>query len=169
MNTKRVATPNDPKLSDGGGRAADVPVGSAGLPHSGCPTGAVRWSAWLGDVVLHDIFASIGIDRMDGRSYPDESNEFALSKRINVILGNAHRNAKAACDILSRNVLRFVEVEFEYLKCFWIELVGLRCELIHLRFQLVVLRLKNFYLRAKLAKLLSKTGVFGKTFEDVVN
>ena len=42
--------PNDPKLSDGGGLAADVPVGSAGLPHSGCQTGAVRWSAWLGDV-----------------------------------------------------------------------------------------------------------------------
>ena len=44
----RAQSPNDPKLSDGGGLAADVPVGSAGLPHSGCQTGAVRCSAWLG-------------------------------------------------------------------------------------------------------------------------
>ena len=51
-NQKNVATPNDPKLSDGGGLAADVPVGSAGLPHSGCQTGAVRCSAVLGDLAL---------------------------------------------------------------------------------------------------------------------
>ena len=45
---KRGEWPNDLKLSDRGGLAADVPVGSAGLPHSGCQTGAVRCSAWLG-------------------------------------------------------------------------------------------------------------------------
>ena len=51
LNTKRGVTPNDLKLSDRGGLAAAVPVGSAGLPHSGCQTGAVRCSAWFGVTV----------------------------------------------------------------------------------------------------------------------
>ena len=46
MNTKRVATPNDPKLSDSGVRRGSC---AAGLRGAATVThGAVRWSAWLG-------------------------------------------------------------------------------------------------------------------------
>ena len=41
-------SPNDPKLSDGGGRRDACAAGSSGA--GGVTTGAVRWSAWLGDV-----------------------------------------------------------------------------------------------------------------------
>ncbi len=46
-----VATPNDPKLSDGGGWRAGCTVGARRRPEAASVTaGAVRCSAWLGDV-----------------------------------------------------------------------------------------------------------------------
>ena len=47
LNTTRVATPNDPKLSDGGGWR-DGCAGEGGGAAS-VTAGAVRCSAWLGD------------------------------------------------------------------------------------------------------------------------
>ena len=48
LNTTRVATPNDPKLSDGGGWR-DGCAGEGGGAAS-VTAAAVRCSAWLGDV-----------------------------------------------------------------------------------------------------------------------
>ncbi len=48
VHRMRVATPNDPKLSDGGGWR-DGCVGEGGRA-AGVTAGAVRCSAWLGDV-----------------------------------------------------------------------------------------------------------------------
>ena len=48
----RVATPNDPKLSDGEGWRAGCVVGERRRQEAASVTaGAVRCSAWLGDVV----------------------------------------------------------------------------------------------------------------------
>ena len=45
----RVATPNDPKLSDGGVRRGTCMVGGKAAAEAGAVThGAVRCSAWLG-------------------------------------------------------------------------------------------------------------------------
>ena len=49
----RVATPNDPKLSDGGGWRAGCTVGARRRPEAASVTaGAVRCSAWLGVAVI---------------------------------------------------------------------------------------------------------------------
>ena len=49
MNTTRVATPNDPKLSDRGARRGTCMVGGKAAAEAGAVTcGAVRCSAWLG-------------------------------------------------------------------------------------------------------------------------
>ena len=46
-----VATPNDPKLSDSGVRRGTCMVGGKAVVEAGAVThGAVRCSAWLGDV-----------------------------------------------------------------------------------------------------------------------
>ena len=46
LNTTRVATPNEPKLSDSGVRRGSCAVGLRGA--ATVTHGAVRWSAWLG-------------------------------------------------------------------------------------------------------------------------
>ena len=58
-NSEQVSnTPNDPKLSDRGGRRDACAAGSSGA--GGVTTGAVRWSAWLGDVgLLRDLKTSV--------------------------------------------------------------------------------------------------------------
>ena len=49
MNTTRVATPNDLKLSDGGVRRGTCAEGGKAAAEAGAVThGAVRCSAWLG-------------------------------------------------------------------------------------------------------------------------
>ena len=49
LNTTRVATPNDPKLSDRGVRRGTCMVGGKAAAEAGAVThGAVRCSAWLG-------------------------------------------------------------------------------------------------------------------------
>ena len=49
LNTTRVATPNDPKLSDSGVRRGTCMVGGKAAVEAGAVThGAVRCSAWLG-------------------------------------------------------------------------------------------------------------------------
>ena len=50
---ERVATPNDPKLSDRGVRRGTCMVGGKAVAEAGAVThGAVRCSAWLGDSVI---------------------------------------------------------------------------------------------------------------------
>ena len=50
-DTRDVATSNDPKLSDGGGwRAGCTLGGKAAAEAASVTAGAVRCSAWLGDV-----------------------------------------------------------------------------------------------------------------------
>ena len=50
LNRTRVATPNDPKLSDRGVRRGTCMVGGKAAVEAGAVThGAVRCSAWLGD------------------------------------------------------------------------------------------------------------------------
>ena len=50
---ERVATPNDPKLSDRGVRRGTCVAGGKAAAEAGAVThGAVRCSAWLGDVRL---------------------------------------------------------------------------------------------------------------------
>ncbi len=52
----RVATPNDPKLSDSGVRRGTCMVGGKVAVEAGAVThGAVRCSAWLGDVVTDGV------------------------------------------------------------------------------------------------------------------
>ena len=49
-------TPNDPKLSDRGVRRGTCMVGGKAAAEAGAVThGAVRCSAWLGDVLEHTI------------------------------------------------------------------------------------------------------------------
>ena len=51
LHTTRVATPNDPKLSDGGGwRGPCMAGGKAAAEARAVTAVAVRCSAWLGDV-----------------------------------------------------------------------------------------------------------------------
>ena len=51
--TRRVATPNDPKLSDGGGWRAGCTAGGKAVAEAASVTaGAVRYSAWLGVAVI---------------------------------------------------------------------------------------------------------------------
>ena len=55
-------TPNDPKLSDGGGRqpgCGDADGVAAAVGAAGMTPGAVRCSAWLGDLVLMEYELSI--------------------------------------------------------------------------------------------------------------
>jgi len=58
---ERVAAPNDPKLSDGGGWRAGCAVGERRRPEAASVTaGAVRCSAWFGDVGLRSWKLKIG-------------------------------------------------------------------------------------------------------------
>ena len=55
---RRRATPNDPKLSDGGVRRGTCMVGGKAAVEAGAVThGAVRFSAWLGVAVIADYLA----------------------------------------------------------------------------------------------------------------
>ena len=59
---KRVATPNDPKLSDGGGWRVGCTVGERRRPEAaGVTAGAVRCSAWLGDFERRSEWMSLGM------------------------------------------------------------------------------------------------------------
>ena len=56
LNKKRVVTPNDPKLSDCGGRRGTCMVGGKAAAEAGAVThGAVRCSAWFGDSFIWEL------------------------------------------------------------------------------------------------------------------
>ena len=62
MNTTRVATPNDPKLSDRGVRRGTCMVGGkAAAEAAGVTAAPVRCSAWLGVAVISEIAVRCGL------------------------------------------------------------------------------------------------------------